>query len=173
METKELTLSFAEITEADVPALTAVMTRAFDDDSRRHLGVERGGPEGYDTGEFFRKWLFPYKESHGYKILLEGQLVGGLIVWILPDGNNILGTIFVDPEFQSRGIGTRTWEFVEATYPDTKSWTLQTPSFATSNHYFYEQKCGFVKISEEPTTEFPGTLWVYRKAMGAATAPTS
>jgi len=39
-------LIFEGITEEDVPELTRVMTRAFDDD-----------------GGFFRQWLFPYEES--------------------------------------------------------------------------------------------------------------
>ena len=45
-----LTLSFEQIAEADVPELTGVMTRAFDDDSQKHLGIEKGGPPGYDDG---------------------------------------------------------------------------------------------------------------------------
>jgi GNAT superfamily N-acetyltransferase len=115
---KTLSLSFEEMTEADIPELTKIMTRAFDDDARKHRGLERGGPEGYDDGEFFRTWLLPYKESVGYKILSEGQIIGGIIVWILPEGHNILGTIFVDPAYQDRGVGTRTWQFVETAYPD-------------------------------------------------------
>ena len=55
-------------------------------------------------------------------------IVAGIIVWILPQGHNILGAIFVEPAYQDRGVGARTWEFVEATYPQTKSWRLATPS---------------------------------------------
>mgnify|MGYP000573779068 CR=1 FL=1 len=80
-------LSFETITEEDVPELTRVMTRAFDDDAQRHLGEEKGGPPGYDDGGFFREWLFPYEESKGYKVLLDGRIVGGLIVWILEGGD--------------------------------------------------------------------------------------
>ena len=58
-----MNLTFETILESDVPELTRVMTRAFDDDTQYHLGQEKGGPEGYDTGEFFRTWLFPFKES--------------------------------------------------------------------------------------------------------------
>jgi GNAT superfamily N-acetyltransferase len=158
-------LSFETITESDIPELTRVMTRAFDDDAQRHLGQEKGGPPGYDDGGFFQEWLFPYEESKGYKVLLDGRIVGGLIVWILEDGDNILGTIFVDPDYQNRGIGTRTWEFVEATYPDTKSWKLHTPSYATSNHHFYE-KCGFVKVGEQPEEGYDWASYIYRKEMG-------
>jgi len=156
-------LTFEEAAEEDIPELTRVMTRAFDDDSQKHLGIEKGGPEGYDNGEFFRKWLLPYKESVGYKILLDGEVIGCVIVWIFDHGENSLGTIFVDPEYQDQGIGTRAWRFIEETYPDAKSWTLETPSWATKNHYFYEKKCGFRKIEEKETSE--GTSFIYQKVM--------
>jgi hypothetical protein len=77
MDQEQDTLTFEEITEEDIPELGTVMTRAFDDDAQKHLGIEKGGPEGYDNGDFFRKWLFPYQESVGYKILQEGKVVGG------------------------------------------------------------------------------------------------
>ena len=158
-------LTFEIATEQDIPDLTRVMTWAFDDDSQKHLGVEKGGPPGYDDGEFFRKWMLGYEASVGYKVLHGGDLVGGFIVWILDHGNNYLGTIFVDPAYQDQGVGTRMWQFIEETYPDAKSWTLETPSFAVKNHHFYEKKCGFEKIEEK--TE-PGDEWasfVYRKVM--------
>ena len=158
-------LIFKEATEQDIPQLTRVMTHAFDDDSQKHLGREKGGPEGYDNGDFFRKWLLPYKESVGYKILLAGQVIGGFIVWILPDKNNVLGTIFIDPTYQDQGVGARAWQFIEATYPDTKSWRLETPGWAVKNHYFYEQKCGFAKVKEEVSPEL-GTSYFYEKVMG-------
>ena len=151
-------LSFEEINETDIPDLTIVMTRAFDNDVQKHLGWKSGGPEGYDTGEFFRKWLFGYEESEGYKILLEDKVIGGFIVWIYEHGKNILGTIFVDPAHQDRGIGTQAWQFIEAAYPDAKQWTLGTPIWAVKNHHFYE-KCGFQHVE---TTE---DSFVYRKEM--------
>jgi GNAT superfamily N-acetyltransferase len=143
---QNLALSFEPIVEADLPELTEVMTRAFDDDAQKHLGIEKGGPPGYDDGEFFRKWLFGYERSIGYKVLSEGTIVGGLIVWNMEDGHNFLGTIFVDPAYQDRGVGTRAWQFVEESYPQAKSWRLGTPVWATKNHHFYEQKCGFTRV---------------------------
>lgn len=150
-------LVFEPITETDVPELTAVMTRAFDDDTQKHLGQERGGPPGYDDGEFFRKWHFGYQESVGYKIIAEDKVIGGIIVWILEHGDNILGTVFVDPAFQDQGVGTRTWQFIETTYPESRSWTLETPVWATKNHHFYEEKCGFHRVDVREDTV------VYRK----------
>ena len=143
---QNLSLSFEQITKADIPELTEVMTRAFDDDSQKHLGIEKGGPPGYDDGEFFHKWLFGYEQSIGFKIVSEGAAIGGLIVWDMEDGHNFLGTIFIDPAHQDRGVGTRAWQFVEETYPQAKSWSLGTPVWAVKNHYFYEQKCGFSRV---------------------------
>jgi GNAT superfamily N-acetyltransferase len=161
----DIALSFEEIVEADIPELTRVMTLAFDDDARKHLGKEHGGPEGYDDGGFFRQWLLPYKESVGYQVMHEGQIIGATIVWILPEGHNILGTIFVDPAYQDRGVGTRLWSFIEHTYPQTKSWSLGTPDWATKNHYFYEHKCGFSKVDSDPIVGQPEDTTVYRKEM--------
>ncbi len=154
-------LTFEEIGEADLSVLTDVMTRAFDDDSQKHLGRERGGPPGYDNGDFFRQWLFGYEESVGYKVLLEGKIVGAMIVWVFDHGNNRLGNIFVDPQCQDMGVGAQAWQFVERTYLDTQSWVLETPCWAKKNHHFYEEKCGFTKVKEE------GDSFVYRKEMGS------
>jgi GNAT superfamily N-acetyltransferase len=169
MARRPVELSFEEITKGDIPELTAVMTRAFDDDAQKHLGKERGGPEGYDNGDFFHKWLFPYQESVGYKVVSEGKVIGALIVWILPGDHNILGTMFVDPDHQDRGVGTQMWQFVEQTYPETKSWRLATPVWATKNHHFYEVKCGFHRVHSDPLLgELEAGFIAYRKEMKPA-----
>jgi N-acetylglutamate synthase-like GNAT family acetyltransferase len=165
MTANESALTFELISEEDIPELTRVMTRAFDDDSQKHLGLERGGPPGYDNGDFFRQWLFGYDESVGYKVLRHGQLIGGIIVWILPNGHNILGTIFVDPDAQDSGVGTQMWQFVEVRYPETKSWRLVTPRWATKNHHFYAAKCGFTRVESDPSLGAPEDEYVYRKDM--------
>ena len=159
---KDLELSFQEMDESDIPSLTPVMKRAFDDDAQKHLGQESGGPPGYDDGEFFRTWLLPYKESVGYKIMSGDTIIGGIIVWILPEGHNILGTIFVDPDFQDIGVGTQTWSFIEETYPETLSWRLATPTWATKNHHFY-LKCGFDKAESDPLIPPEDETTIYRK----------
>ena len=82
-----------------------------------------------------------------------------MIVWVFRSGHNALGTVFVDPGYQDQGVGAGAWAFVEESYPETKSWKLETPRRATKNHYFYEEKCGFRKVDE---TE---DAFVYKKEM--------
>jgi hypothetical protein len=158
-------LSFETVTQADIPELTRVMTRAFDNDSRKHLGIEKGGPDGYDNGDFFRKWLFGQTVTKGFKVSADGAVIGGFIVWIFPTGHNILGTIFIDPDFQDRGVGSQVWKFIENRYPQTKSWRLKTPKFATKNHHFYEVKCGFRRMPSERKPGRPDDQYAYWKEM--------
>ncbi len=165
MDDQELELSFEVITEDDVPELAEVMKRAFDDDAQKHLGQEHGGPDGYDDGTFFTTWLFGYKETDGFKVVHGGKIVGAIIVWILPEGHNVLGTIFVDPAFQDRGVGRRTWSMIEERYPETKSWRLATPNWATKNFHFYEKSCGFTRVDSDPIIGEVEDVVIYRKEL--------
>lgn len=141
------------------------MARAFDDYARKHLGLEKGGPEGYDNGEFLRNWLFGREKAVGYKMIMGDRIVGAIIVRIFDTGKNQLHTIFVEPEYQNLGAGACMWAFIESTYPETKIWQLETPGFAIKNHYFYE-KCGFRKVEVKPQEgDMSGEYWVYRKEM--------
>ena len=164
VKSDDLKLEWSKMVEADIPALTVVMKRAFDDDAQKHLGQESGGPPGYDDGDFFRTWLLPYEESVGYTIMSGDHLIGGIIVWILPEGNNILGTIFVDPDYQDIGVGKQTWKFIEETYPETKSWRLATPTWATKNHHYYK-KCGFLEVESDPLIPAEEDATIYRKVL--------
>ena len=155
---------FEIMSEEDIPDITPVMKRAFDDDAQKHLGKEKGGPPGYDNGDFFRQWLVPYPESIGYKVYSGVELIGGIIVWILPEGHNILGTIFVDPDWQDRGIGQEIWTFIEETYPETDSWRLGTPDWATKNHHYY-RKCGFCQVDSDPLIPTEDNMVIFRKEM--------
>ena len=142
-------LQFDMFSESDVEILTPIMKRAFDEDSRRHLNQPEGGPDGYDNGDFLRKYAL-HEHSDAYKISKDGAPIGAVILWINRNSNvNFLGTIFVDPPLQDQGVGLIIWNFIESKYPDTVIWRSETPGFSKRNHHFYVNKCGFhiVKIA--------------------------
>jgi ribosomal protein S18 acetylase RimI-like enzyme len=155
-------LRYVEATEADIKALTAVMTRSFDDDSQRFRGEPEGGPAGYNTGDFFRQFMRP---GNCYKIILSDTLIGAFIVFQNhPEkGTNVLGTVFLDPEYQNVGIGTKVMEYIHDTFP-AKRWVLDTPEWHTRNHHFYE-KLGYQKIGEQEELHAGFTLRIYQKNM--------
>lgn len=145
----------------DIPDLTLVMTKAFDADSQRHLGEPKAGPKGYDNGDFFRKWM-PPEDSFTFKVLINETVIAGMIVWVYDHGRNTLGTIFVNPEYGRLGIGSTMIRWIDNAFPDTKEWTLGTPSWALSNHSFYENN-GYVKVKE--IKEENGATFIYRKVL--------
>ncbi|NLW70898.1 MAG: GNAT family N-acetyltransferase [Eubacteriaceae bacterium] len=136
-------IEFTPLKESDIPELTPIMERSFDEDARLFFGKPKGGPEGYDDGSFLRKWALMPKAT-SYCIHLEGVLIGAIILFIYEGiHSGHLGCIFLDPEYCGRGLGTRVWNKVEAAYPSVKKWTTETPAVSYRNHRFYINNCGF------------------------------
>ena len=148
-------LNFEVLQEKDIDLLTTIMKKAFDEDTKIHLGEEKGGPKGYDNGDFLRKFGL-HKDSTSYKISLDDRPIGCVILWINKETKvNYLGNIFIDTALQNKGIGKKVWEFIEKEYPETIKWSTDTPGFSRRNHNFYVNKCGFhvVKI-EKPMDKY-------------------
>lgn len=153
---KALELKLIQLEETHINELTKIMERAFDEDTKIHLGVEKGGPDGYDDGRFLRTWGL-HEDASSFCIFCNGALIGGVILWIHEDHNNFLGNIFIDPMYENQGIGTKVWNLVEALYPDTKTWNTETPIFSSRNHNFYVNKCGFHIIRiDDPKNRLEG-----------------
>jgi len=129
--------------EEDAERLTDVSKRAFDSDFEVGAPNSEGGPPGYDSAEFqvnvFMRWL------DYYKILLDGGIVGGLMVEKKRPCHYELQRVFVDPDYHNRGIATRAFELVWKVYADAKLWTLGTPEWNVRTKHFYE-KMGFVQV---------------------------
>ena len=158
-------LVFEPLQEGRIDELTTIMARAFDEDSRIHLGKDKGGPEGYDNGEFLRKWGLN-KNATAYQIWMQGELVAGLILWINPRTKvNSLGCIFIDTRLQNKGVGQLIWEFVEREYPDTKKWCTETPGFSRRNHNFYVNKLGFHVVRIEKPMDPEESSYILEKVV--------
>ncbi|MBR7110783.1 MAG: GNAT family N-acetyltransferase [Clostridia bacterium] len=84
------------------------------------------------------------EKSHTFRILLNGEKVGGVIVKIDNETHrNELEILFVSPNCHSKGIGHKAWKLIEEKYPDTRVWETCTPYFEKRNIHFYLNKCGF------------------------------
>ena len=149
-------ISIEPATPADAEHLVAVQIAAFHHDAEIYPGVAIGGPPGYDSID---NLLQKIEEGDYYKIVVDGQIIGGIAVFDLGAGHFHLDLLYIDPAYHNRGIGTQAMHFIERTYHAMK-WTLHTPGYAIRNQHFYE-KFGYVKIGEE---EFPDlTLLAYEK----------
>ena len=156
---------FTPLREQDIEALTPIMRRAFDEDTRLHLGLPAGGPQGYDDGSFLRRYgLHP--GATAYCIHAQGRLAGGVILWINDtDHCNTLGNLFLDPELQNRGLGTQVWREIERMFPDTLLWNTETPIYSHRNHNFYVNKCGFHIVHIDNPRDMQEGSFILQKVM--------
>ena len=82
------------------------------------------------------------EEGEAYRIMLDGQPVGGLVIKVEGDQGD-LDLLFVSPKVHSRGIGYAAWCAVEKLHPEVKVWETVTPYFEKRNIHFYVNRCGF------------------------------
>jgi GNAT superfamily N-acetyltransferase len=155
-------LQFEPFSEEDIEMMMPVMKRAFDEDTRRHTDRQHGGPDGYDNGDFFRNHYIN-SGSAAYKISKEGIAIGAVNVYINDDNINYLGNIFIDPDFQDKGVGMIVWRFIENKFPATVKWCTQTPARSRRNHNFYVNKCGFKIVKIENPQKYNGGQFIMEK----------
>ena len=137
-------LTIERATPDDAEALVRVQVAAFHDDARLYPGVPLGGPPGYESVAAMRLKI---EQDECYKLVHDGQIVGGLAVYDKGEGHFHLDVLFVDPAYHGRGFGSQAMAYLLHAYPATR-WTLDTPTYALRNQHFYE-KFGFVRIGEE------------------------
>ncbi len=140
------TISLEYATNLDAVALAQISLRAFASDLLCGAPGD-GGPPGYASPA----WQASAMQSATYfKILVEGELAGGAIVYAQGQGRYYLGRVFLDPAMHRQGIGLAVMQLIFAHFPDAHRWTLETPPWNTRTRNFY-QRLGFqiVKETEE------------------------
>jgi ribosomal protein S18 acetylase RimI-like enzyme len=138
-------IKFAKATCEDAQQLTEVQIKTFDDDARKFFDKPIGGPSGYDSV----KWQLDMMQSGiYYKILDKDMIIGGMVISRLKPGQYKLRRLYVDPDYQDKGVGTKAISFMENEFPDAQTWNLDTPVVATRNHHFYE-KLGYMRTGDD------------------------
>ena len=137
----EHSVEFVKATPDDAADLARASQRAFEDDVN-YGAPGPGGPPGYDSPEWQTRFM--YLATY-YKIVADGQVIGGFIVREEANGRGMFMRAFIVPDFQNRGIGTHVMQFIESAYPGVDRWTLDTPEWNLRTQHFYE-KNGYVKV---------------------------
>ena len=137
-------IRFLKAAAGNAEALALVSKQAFDDDV--HYGAPGpGGPPGYDSAAWQQRMM---RFGDYYKIVMDDQVIGGIIVFRKGAREYELGRIFIAPEFQNQGIGAQAFEFLWETYPLAKLWTLGTPTWNLRTRHFYK-KIGFRELGPD------------------------
>ena len=83
-----------------------------------------------------------------WAIMFDGVPAGAAVIEKNEEtGKYSLDLLFIFKEYINRKIGFKTWQLIEATYPEARIWETHTPYFERRNIHFYVNKCGF-KIVE-------------------------
>lgn len=83
-------------------------------------------------------------ESEAFMVISQGELIGGAIVEINKLTKfNCLDFLYVNTDFQGKGVGHFIWNEIENLYPDTEIWETCTPYFDKRNIHFYINCLGF------------------------------
>ena len=79
-------------------------------------------------------------------------------------GNGLyeLGRIFIDTDFQSKGVGQKVIDLMHNSFSGANRWKLETPEWALRNHYFYE-KMGYKKVGVEGPIPEGFNVFVYER----------
>lgn len=149
-------LHLAKVQSKDLDEYTSIAIESFKEDKEKYGEY----PPLIDIEKRKLKYI---NDAHTFKIMFDNQMIGGVIIFQENNQQFILGSIFIKPEFQGKGIGQEVMLLSELEFPKAVSWTLDTPCQSYRNHYLYE-KLGYKKIREEkPDEDNDFTLFIYEK----------
>jgi ribosomal protein S18 acetylase RimI-like enzyme len=118
---------------ADCRALAETSKWAFDHDVK-YGAPGPGGPQGYDSPSWHKR---AFVWGQVFRLVHEGQIVGGAIVIVHGGGHMELGRIWLEPAAQGRGWGAAAMGAIEELFPDACRWTLETPCWNLRTQGFY------------------------------------
>ncbi len=134
-----MSLQFMKAGTADAPVLNAISKLAFDSDTA--VGApSAGGPPGYMSLKYHMKMA---RTGCLYKLTENSLIIGGAILFREGDTLNI-SRVFVNPDHHRKGYGMRMMHEIEALFPETKVYTLDTPAWNTRTNSFY-RKLGYTE----------------------------
>lgn len=125
-------ISFEKAHSEDVSHLVKVSEQAFSD-------VSVPAPEGFND----YSWLLQASNSaYLFKILFNGSLIGGFLVYKIGVHNYQLDRLFLLPEYQNIGIGKKAIDFLMKRFPEAKVWFADINP-AWQKYSYFLSKCGF------------------------------
>ncbi|MBT4321402.1 GNAT family N-acetyltransferase [Candidatus Bathyarchaeota archaeon] len=157
-------IQLVRATEDDAGVLAIVSQRAYEQASEQH-GKEAWGPRGYKVA---KDHLYYIEKLETYCVLHEEVIIGGIIISENGFDHKELVRIFVDPDFQGKGMASYAFKAVMELSP-AKIWTVGNVEWNEKNKKFLEsngfEKMGFINTVPHKTD------W-YRKVIEPVELPT-
>ncbi|WP_416150176.1 GNAT family N-acetyltransferase [Salipaludibacillus sp. HK11] len=124
-------------TEEDIEAIKDLMV-IVEQNERNRWYKDGSKPDipGVNSVEMQKYHLWDHSY---YKILLEGQLAGVILISHPGREHARIDRLYIDPAFQDKGIGSVVISQIEDLHPQVTHWTLDTIQRSPRNHHFYEK----------------------------------
>lgn len=113
---------------------------------------------------FSESWLEDLINTrHYYEVWHKGTLVacGGVSRDYSQEKQSYLTAVFVNPDFNKRGVGRKLVEFLETDEWCLVSKLIEVPSSKSSHKFYY--KCGYHYQDEPPVFRSDGTTIMYKE----------
>lgn len=102
--------------------------------------------------------------QHNYVAVWGGKIIGGCTVYAEENERYYVKILYVEMEWQNKGVGTIILNELDKEFPKAKSWYLETPYRSYRNHHFYE-KMGYRKVGETEKEEDGFYLFNYERVV--------
>jgi GNAT superfamily N-acetyltransferase len=135
-------ISIEKATILDAEKLTEIMTKTFDEEAKHWLCGQGDvidyniQPPGYSSVEMMK---YSIEELDSFKVKMDKEIIGGIIVTISGKSYGRIDRIFVDSVYQGKGIGSQVINLIEEKFQNIKIWNLETSSRLINNHHFYKK----------------------------------
>ena len=120
----------------NIERIVAISKAAFDSD----LDVGASQPDGPPDYDSIAWHIQMQKEGHLLQAVVDGEIVGGAIVFLDKDGETLyVGRIFIDPVHHRKGYGLTLMKMVESYYRGIRKIKLDTPLWNVRTNAFYRK----------------------------------
>ncbi|MBU3810221.1 MAG: GNAT family N-acetyltransferase [Candidatus Niameybacter stercoravium] len=110
------------------------------------------------------KWLSLDKILY-WKIYYNGRLCGGIAYYKKSEGKYYLARLYIDPQYQGKGIAKQVILLCEREILDAKRYTLDFPIDQIANRKCYES-AGYIDTGMREVINSKLTLAIYEKIVG-------
>ena len=129
----------------NIERIVAISKAAFDSD----LDVGASQPDGPPDYDSLAWHIQMQKEGHLLQAVVDGEIVGGAIVFLDKDGETLyVGRIFIDPVHHRKGYGLTLMKMVESYYTGIRKIKLDTPLWNVRTNAFY-RKLGYCEVGRD------------------------
>ena len=122
---------------ADAERLTEIKKKTFDEEARKWLTNQEDivdyniQPPNYASIETAKYMI---RELNYYKVMFNEEIVGGVVVTLSGKTHGRIDRIFINPQYQGKGMGSKVIDLIEEVFPYISTLDLETSSRQLNNH---------------------------------------